>query len=103
MIAAQHNYCKPTLHELHHCADQAVMMVKEPDNAYDADAVAVQTLNGHCIGYVPREHTARFPHDVTFGHIYSFGPSSAGLWGVQVQLCSASKHIWRCCLLLQLG
>ncbi|KAL3163394.1 hypothetical protein ABBQ32_009776 [Trebouxia sp. C0010 RCD-2024] len=65
--------------------DQAVMMVKERDNAYDPDAIAVQTLSGQTLGYVPRENTARFPHDTTFGHVYSMGrASSVGLWGATV-------------------
>lgn len=65
--------------------DQAVMMVKERDNAYDPNAIAVQTLSGQTLGYVPRENTARFPHDTTFGHIYSKGrASSVGLWGATV-------------------
>ncbi len=56
------------------------MMVKQPDNTYDPNAVAVQTLHGQDLGYVPREHTARFPHDVTFGHVYSLGQNAKGLW-----------------------
>ena len=59
-------------------------MVKEPQNAYDPNAIAVQTLTGQHLGYVPKEHTDRFPHDVTFGHIYSLGPNALGLWGVTV-------------------
>ncbi|DBA85403.1 hypothetical protein WJX79_007934 [Trebouxia sp. C0005] len=64
--------------------DQAVMMVKQPDNTYDPNAVAVQTLHGQDLGYVPKEHTARFPHDVTFGHVYSVGQNAKGLWGATV-------------------
>ena len=61
------------------------MMVKEPDNPYDHNAIAVQTLSGQTLGYVPKEHTARFPHDTTFGHVYSMGrASSVGLWGATV-------------------
>lgn len=64
--------------------DQAIMMIKQPDNVYDPNAVGVQTLSGHDLGYVPKEHTARFPHDVTFGHVYSLGQNAKGLWGATV-------------------
>ena len=67
-------------------------MVKEPQNIYDPNAIAVQTLAGQHLGYVPKEHTDRFPHDVTFGHIYSLGPNALGLWGVTV--CTL-PHAWR--------
>ena len=70
------------------------MMVKKPDNTYDPNAVAVQTLHGQDLGYVPREHTARFPHDVTFGHVYSLGQNAKGLWGATVSLDSIP--FWHC-------
>ncbi len=70
------------------------MMVKQPDNTYDPNAVAVQTLHGQDLGYVPREHTARFPYDVTFGHVYSLGQSAKGLWGATVGLASIPS--WHC-------
>lgn len=67
------------------CADQAVMMMKEQDNSYDPQAIAVQTLSGQVLGYVPRGHTTRFPYDTTFGHVYSMGKAnSVGLWGATV-------------------
>lgn len=64
--------------------DQAVMMVKQPDNIYDSNAIAVQTLSGQELGYVPKEHTNRFLHDITFGQVYSSGKNAKGLWGVTV-------------------
>ena len=54
------------------------MMIMHPDNIYDSNVVAVQNerlSGGHDLGYayVPREHTSWFPHDVTFGNVYSLG------------------------------
>lgn len=73
-------------------ADQAVMMVKEANNMYDPNATAVQTLNGQVLGYVPKENTARFLYDITFGHVYSFGPNALGLWGVTVSYPIANSN-----------
>ena len=73
-------------------ADQAVMMVKEPDNEYDHNAIAVQTLSGQALGYVPREHTPRFPHDTTFGHVYSLGQTPQRLWGATVSIETAHAN-----------
>lgn len=68
-------------------------MVKEVDNPYDPNAIAVQLLSGQTLGYVPKEHTVRFPHEVTFGHVYSMGrASSVGLWGATVSHQPFCKH-----------
>lgn len=88
---------------MHSCpnsnADQAVMLVKELGNPYDPNAIVVQTLSGQALGYVPKEHTTRFPHDTTFGHVYSMGrASSVGLWGATVSTspCATAPHtLWR--------
>ena len=34
---------------------EAVLLVREPENPYDDQAIAVRTSNGHMIGYVPRD------------------------------------------------
>ena len=69
-------------------------MVKEPDNPHDPNAIAVQTLSGQTAGYVPKEHTARFPHRITFGHVYSSGrASSVGLWGATVSHQPFCKYL----------
>ena len=65
------------------------MMVKEPENIYDPNATAVQTLSGQTLGYVPKELTARFLHDITFGHVYSLGQTAKGLWGATVRTFTA--------------
>ena len=49
------------------------MLVREPHNPHDADAVAVQSLHGHGLGYVPRTETHRLPQPVTFGRVQSIG------------------------------
>lgn len=42
-----------------------VLLVAEPTNPYDPDAIKVM-LNGHHIGYVPRESTSRIPLESSF-------------------------------------
>lgn len=68
-------------------ADEAVMMVKQFDNAYSPDSIAVQKLSGELLGYVPRRHNHRFLHDVNFGHVYAISQDAAGLWRLTVSLC----------------
>jgi hypothetical protein len=65
-------------------AEQAVMLVREPNNVHDPNAVAVKTLQGHSLGYVPKELTVNIQHDVCFGHIQSVGQNDKGLWGAFV-------------------
>lgn len=60
------------------------MMVTQYDNGYSPDSVAVQTLSGTLLGYVPRRHNHRFIHDVNFGHVYAVGQDAAGLWRLTV-------------------
>lgn len=65
-----------------------MLLVKEPNNPHDPGAVAVQTLLGEQLGYVPRSHTARFAHDVTLASVVSTGQSGdTGLWGCYVRAC----------------
>ena len=72
-------------------ADEAVMMVKQFDSMYVADSVAVMNLKGELLGYVPRRHISRFPHDTNFGHVYAINQDAASLWRLTVSfLCSAS-------------
>ena len=66
-------------------ADQALMMTLQYDNGYSSDSVAVQTLSGTLLGYVPRRHNHRFIHDVNFGHVYAVGQDAAGLWRLTVR------------------
>ena len=50
-----------------HClstAGHAVMLVREPHNPHDPNALAVLTLHGHGLGYIPREQTFRIPQQV---------------------------------------
>jgi hypothetical protein len=62
------------------------MLVKEPENEYDPDAIRIQTLAGAVLGYVPRDLTARFPFQVTFGHVYHLGQvPDSGTWGALVR------------------
>jgi hypothetical protein len=75
------------------------MMVREPHNPYDADAVAVQSLHGHGLGYIPRGETFRLPQPVTFGRVQSIGSeANTGNLGLTVR---TSQHA--VCQLLQVG
>lgn len=70
---------------LQHRADQAVMLEKDPKNEFDPNAINVRTLSGTDLGFVPKELTGRFPHDVTFGHIHYVGQvPESGVWGALV-------------------
>ena len=69
------------------------MLVKEPNNEHDPDAIAVHTLSGHSLGYVPRDFNNKFPHDVNFARVQSVGPSAneeVTLLGVVVSLAGLS-------------
>ena len=59
-------------------------MVKQFDSMYVADSVAVMNLKGELLGYVPRRHISRFPHDTNFGHVYAINQDAASLWRLTV-------------------
>ena len=52
------------------------MLGKEPNNEYDPDAIAVHTLSGQSLGYVPRDFNNKFPHDTNFARVQSVGASA---------------------------
>eukprot|EP00892_Ulva_mutabilis_P008418 jgi/Ulvmu1/5949/UM026_0071.1 len=54
-------------------AGQPVLMVHEPDNPHNSEAVAVLSPVGQ-IGYVPRSETHRFRHACTLGYTTWIGP-----------------------------
>lgn len=60
------------------------MMRKLYDNITAPDSVAVMSLNGALLGYVPRRHIHRFVHDTNFGHVYAINQDAAGLWRLTV-------------------
>ncbi|CAL5219776.1 g1679 [Coccomyxa viridis] len=66
-------------------ADEAVMLEKDPKNEFDPHAIRVRRLSGEDLGFVPKDLTVRFPHDVTFGHIHNVGQvPESGVWGALV-------------------
>ena len=65
--------------------DQPVVMVMQPDNAHDPNAVAVRTLGGHARGYVARALTTQ----VTQGHKYS--KTAVRVWGATVRLSNFAQ------------
>ena len=60
------------------------MMRKLYDNVSAPDSVAVMSLNGSLLGYVPRRHIHRFVHDTNFGQVYAINQDAAGLWRLTV-------------------
>ncbi|DBA85333.1 TPA: hypothetical protein ACH3X2_006021 [Trebouxia sp. C0005] len=64
--------------------DDGVMMVKRFDNISSPDSVAVMSLKGQLLGYVPRRHIARFVNDTTCGHVYAVSQDAASLWRLTV-------------------
>lgn len=63
-----------------------VMLEKEPENAYDPNAVAVKLLDDEKMGYIPKEDTGKFIHSLCFGTIRSIGPAPSSS-GVRVLGC----------------
>ena len=78
----QHHVCSDRLVQLP--ADEAVMMRKLYDSVSAPDSVAVMSLSGSLLGYVPRRHIHRFVHDTNFGHVYAINQDAAGLWRLTV-------------------
>ena len=73
--------------------NQPVMFSKEPHNEFDPNAVAIHSLHGVQLGYVPRERTGAFIHPVTFGKVATVGHTSSSssggespLWGAMVEV-----------------
>ena len=84
---------------LHLCAEQALMLVKEPSNEYDPNAIRVMTLSGAVLGYVPAKLTARFPYDVCFGHVHHLGQvPDNGNWGALVRSSATASTSAFCCV-----
>lgn len=55
------------------------MLVPEPENEYDANAIAVKRLDGKTLGYVPRdcnESPVFRGGGVLFAHVKSQGPTA---------------------------
>ena len=75
-------------------------MVKRFDNISSPDSVAVMSLKGQLLGYVPRRHIARFVNDTTCGHVYAVSQDAASLWRLTVSLLSLSACAYTSCLLL---
>lgn len=65
-----------------------VYMTKEPDNAYDANAIAVLNENGERLGYVPRDNARVLTRLIKGGRvagcISSLGEGRSGLLGANV-------------------
>ncbi len=51
----------------------SLMFEKEPENPFDADAVAVKLVDNTKLGYVPRAETGSFRYSLCFGRLRSLG------------------------------
>jgi hypothetical protein len=68
--------------------EQRVLCVAEPSNPYDTEAVRVQMLGGHQLGYIPRDVNCAFTCHTTSGVITGYGQrrDEPRLWGCQVRV-----------------
>jgi hypothetical protein len=69
---------------------EIVMLVREPKNEYDANAIAVTNTLGEQLGYIPREMAARLATPIDKGarisaHVVSVGGYN-GRVGVEIAL-----------------
>lgn len=46
---------------------------REPDNQYDANAVVIRMLDGRKLGYIPKQETSSFIHNMCLGKVRSTG------------------------------
>lgn len=59
--------------------ESPLLFVREPENPVDQTAVAVQTLSGVPLGYVPRELSRHWVEDSACGRVHSLGVNPAGI------------------------
>jgi HIRAN domain len=66
---------------------QGLAFKKEPENPYDPNAVAVNTLDGISLGYVSKERTEAFTRPICFGQVHSAGQAEgSGMWGCSAEV-----------------
>jgi hypothetical protein len=59
--------------------EEPLLFVREPENASDTDAVAICTLAGAPLGYVPRQLTWHFGEDTALGRVADAGENERGI------------------------
>lgn len=67
--------------------DQSLAFIKELNNPYDPNAVAIQSLDGTNLGYISKDANSAFIHPVVFGFVHTVGKSSIhedAKWGFRV-------------------
>ena len=62
---------------------QPLMLLPEPSNLKDPNAMAVCTLKGRQLGSVFREQNLKLQFGLGFGKVWSIGKNEAGLWGAR--------------------
>ncbi|KAJ9510549.1 hypothetical protein QJQ45_016017 [Haematococcus lacustris] len=64
---------------------QPILILREPSNPHDPDAVSISTLLGQPLGYIPRDGTNELQNTgLSFGTVSSFGQTKSGHWGAAV-------------------
>ncbi|KAJ9508391.1 hypothetical protein QJQ45_011923 [Haematococcus lacustris] len=64
---------------------QPILILREPSNPHDPDAVSISTLSGQPLGYIPRDGTSELQNTgLSFGTVSSFGQTKSGHWGAAV-------------------
>ena len=66
---------------------QSAAFTQDPDNIYDSNAVAVTTLDGVSLGFVPKDRNKPFVHGTCFGTVQYVGcRGDDGNWGCIVNV-----------------
>jgi len=64
---------------------QALMLLHDPSNVYDKNAVAVRTMDGGDLGFVPRDYNAQLlDQGISFAKVLSVGQNEAEKWGAVI-------------------
>ncbi|KAF5831248.1 hypothetical protein DUNSADRAFT_13378 [Dunaliella salina] len=67
---------------------QALMLLHEPHNIYDKNAVAVRTMDGCDLGFVPRDISAQLlsqaKQGISFARVLSTGQNTEEKWGTSI-------------------
>eukprot|EP00967_Tisochrysis_lutea_P139477 scaffold253474_cov21-Tisochrysis_lutea.AAC.1 len=67
---------------------QALMLLHDPSNVYDKNAVAVRTMDGGDLGFVPRDYNAQLlDQGISFAKVLSVGQNEAEKWGAVIGYC----------------
>jgi len=61
------------------------MLLQDPNNKFDENAVSIRTLRGIDLGYVPRDFTEQLRgQGLHFARVLSIGQNEAQKWGAKI-------------------